>query len=280
MCRLFGFRSVIQSKVHTSLIHAENALQSQSVEHPDGWGVAYYINNIPHVVKSERSAIEDKIFDRISGIVSSDTVVAHLRAATNGKINILNTHPFQYGEWIFAHNGNIKNFDKHREKLLSHIDEDLKRFILGSTDSEILFYYLLTDLKQYWDLEKEHCCIKTLAKSVKQSLDNLIKIVGDYSKDNDAENTETFLTFILSNNETMVAFQGGKTLHYSTYKSVCKEKDTCKFYDYVCDNPTKTGKINHLIFSSEPLSGENIWIEMKPGEMVGVDHTMTFFDLY
>ena len=30
----------------------------------------------------------------------------------------------------------------------------------------------------------------------------------------------------------------------------------------------------HLIFSSEPLSGENVWNEMKPGEVVGVDWRM------
>ena len=34
MCRLFGFKSIIKSKVHSSLLHAENALGIQSVDHP------------------------------------------------------------------------------------------------------------------------------------------------------------------------------------------------------------------------------------------------------
>ena len=41
MCRLFGFRSVIPSQVHQSLVGAENALMLQSDRHPDGWGVAW-----------------------------------------------------------------------------------------------------------------------------------------------------------------------------------------------------------------------------------------------
>ena len=38
MCRLFGFRSVIQSQVHRSLVDADNALGQQSVRHQDGCG--------------------------------------------------------------------------------------------------------------------------------------------------------------------------------------------------------------------------------------------------
>jgi glutamine amidotransferase len=33
--------------------------------------------------------------------------------------------------------------------------------------------------------------------------------------------------------------------------------------------------VNHLIFSSEPLQGENVWSPMAAGEMVCVDAGMT-----
>ena len=108
MCRLFGFRSVIQSQVHRSLVSADNAIGVQSAHHPDGWGVAYYVGGAPHLVKSAASAVSDRIFQRVSGVVASDTVVAHVRKATHGELSPLNAHPFQYGRWIFAHNGNIR----------------------------------------------------------------------------------------------------------------------------------------------------------------------------
>ena len=70
MCRLFGFRSVIPSQVHRSLLDADNALGIQSNEHPDGWGVAYYVEGAPHVARSPVTALGDQLFHRVSGVVS------------------------------------------------------------------------------------------------------------------------------------------------------------------------------------------------------------------
>ena len=61
MCRLFGFRSVIQSQVHRSLVQADNALCSLSEQHPDGWGVAYYVDGTPHVMRSACTALSDRV---------------------------------------------------------------------------------------------------------------------------------------------------------------------------------------------------------------------------
>ena len=119
MCRLFGFRSVIQSQVHRSLVQADNALGQLSTDHPDGWGVAYYVDGAPHVTRSPSAAIDDHIFHRVSGVVASETVIAHVRKATVGGLNVLNCHPFQYGRWVFAHNGEIKKFDDSREALVN-----------------------------------------------------------------------------------------------------------------------------------------------------------------
>lgn len=274
MCRIFGFRSVIQSQVHTSLVHAENALGLQSNAHPDGWGVAYYIGGSPHLIKSEKTAMDDSIFQRVSGIVSSQTVLAHIRNATLGQVNILNTHPFQFGPWVFAHNGNVKDFANYRDKIVSMITPNLRRFILGNTDSEVIFYFLLSHLEGKINLFEKSFNIDVVAKSLQESITELVKIIGPYSQIDNAGNTETYLTFILTNGETMIAHHGGKNLHYSTYKTRCPERDTCPSFAPECEAVTKSGYVNHLIFSSEPLSGENIWIPMHPGQLIGIDHDM------
>ncbi len=139
MCRIFGFRSVMQSQVHRSLVSADNAFMRQSERHPDGWGVAYYVAQAPHVVKGASAAFGDQLFKHVSGIVTSETVLAHLRKATQGELSTINTHPFQYGHWVFAHNGNIAGFAEIRDVLLAKIPPVLRRFILGTTDSEVLF---------------------------------------------------------------------------------------------------------------------------------------------
>lgn len=274
MCRLFGFRSVILSQVHTSLIHADNALGQQSLNHPDGWGVSYYLAGAPHIIKSSQTALEDKLFQKVSGVVSSQTVLAHVRKATTGQIDILNTHPFQFGHWTFAHNGNIKDFEKYRAKIVKKIPLLFRRFILGNTDSEVIFFFILSYLEKEALLESRNCPIDLLAKTVQKAIHDLIKIAGPYSQIDDAGEQETYLTFILTNGTAMLAHHGGKKLYYSTYKKKCPDRKTCPSFALACEAPTQDGFVNHLLFSSEPLIGENIWEPMQIGEIVGVDHRM------
>lgn len=274
MCRLFGFRSVIQSQVHSSLVDADNALGVQSGDHPDGWGVAYYLLNSPHLMKSAKSAIKDSLFKKVSGVVSSETVLAHIRKTTIGENNILNTHPFQFGKWVFAHNGNISDFDKKRDLLLARIQPRFRRFILGDTDSEVIFYFLLSHLDNSVDLADRNCNFIDVKNGLRESMKELIKIAGEPAdKDNSGESA-TYYTFILTNGKIMIGYHGGKNLYYSTYKKRCGERDTCPSYSKECEAATKSGYVNHLIFSSEPLSGENIWLPMKPGQLIGVDAHM------
>ena len=274
MCRLFGFRSIIQSQVHSSLVNADNALEQQSYFHPDGWGVAYYISGSPHLIKSDKTAVHDHLFKKISGVVSSDTVVAHLRKATLGSNNILNTHPFQFGSWVFAHNGNIKQFSTKKNELLKLIDSTLQRFILGDTDSELIFFIILTNISKLIPLNRIDCSFELLKTAVTQSIKQIINIIGDMSDCDTCSPNNNFLTFIITNGPTMIAHQGGKNLLYSTYKSNCTQKDTCPEYTIECEAPTKSGYINHLIFASEALQGDNVWIPIKFGQIIGTDWTM------
>ena len=280
MCRLFGFRSIINSQVHSSLVHTDNALSLQSVKHPDGWGVAYYRDGVPHVIKSIETAVDDLIFHKVSGVVSSQTVVAHLRKATQGNLSLLNSHPFQYGKWIFAHNGNLKNFDQYKTKLIEYIDPELRRFILGSTDSEVIFYLILSLLKKKGVLSQYAPKISEIKEVIQVICELITSHSGPLYGGNTNDPTQNHLTFILTSGEIMLAFQGGQNLNYSTYKSSCSENNTCSFYSPECEAPVDNFQpVNHLIFSSEDLQGENIWHPMKCGELVAVDKDMKFCKL-
>lgn len=274
MCRIFAFRSIISSSVHRSLVEADNAMLHQSQIHGDGWGVAYYAAHAPHVVKSTSAAMNDALFRRVSGIVASETVVTHIRKATQGAECITNTHPFQYGRWIFVHNGNIREFPKYRRQLLALVAPYLKRFILGNTDSEVLFYVLLTFLARRVELKQATCRIEDLAMATQAALKRVTAVIGPFCQDDTGPNSETFLTFVLTNGSTMLAHHGGKDLFFSTYKTRCAERHTCAHYSACCENPSPTGYVNHLAFSSEPIQGENVWLKMAAGQMIGVDGAM------
>lgn len=271
MCRLFGFRSVITSQVHRSLVSADNALMVQSERHPDGWGVAYYVAGYPHVVKSASTAVTDSLFQRVSGVVSSETVVAHLRRATVGKLSLLNSHPFQFGNWVFAHNGQIPDFGRYRRAVMEQVSPVYRRYILGDTDSEVIFYLLISNMARYFDVHRKGAEMAQVVEALEQTVADLHEVTGMNCYEG---GEEFYLSFLLTNGHMMLAHQGGKELYFSTYKQRCPEREVCPSYGPSCEAASGSGYVNHFIVSSEPLQGENIWLELSPGDVVGVDWRM------
>jgi predicted glutamine amidotransferase len=269
MCRLFGFRSAIPSQVHTSLLQAENALGAQSNAHPDGWGVAYYVDGSPHVTKSPTHALGDQLFHRLSGLVSSETVLAHVRKATQGSKGVLNCHPFQFGRWVFAHNGDIPGFSEGLGPLLrEQIAPRLRRFVLGDTDSETIFFIFLSLLETVTPLSQRPELADVIG-AVQETLERIRAACQRHVAD-----AAVLLTFIVTDGDVMVATQGGKELSFSTYKRRCPERDRCRSLSSVCEAPTRDGQVNHLIVSSERLQGANIWEDLAPGDILAVDARM------
>jgi glutamine amidotransferase len=266
MCRLFGFRSVIPSQVHRSLLAADNALGVQSNEHPDGWGVAFYVDGAPHVTRSPTTALGDALFHRLSGVVSSETVLAHVRKATQGNRTVFNCHPFQYGRWVFAHNGDIPNFESKREVLVAQVAPRFRRFIMGDTDSEVLFFLFLSALEAFGPLA-ENSDLDSVSLALKEAVNRAREL-------SDTDGTHALLTVVATNGECLVAAQGGKELYFSTYKTRCSDRGTCQSLATACEAPSSTGRVSHFIVSSEPLQGENVWQPLALGDVIGVDARM------
>lgn len=268
MCRLFGFRSVLESQVHKSLIAADNALAVQSEAHPDGWGVAYYVAGAPHVIKAVGAAHNHTLFQRVGGIVSSQTVLAHIRKATQGEISTLNCHPFQYGRWVMAHNGDVPGFAQLREALLAQVAPVLRRFLLGETDSELIFLLFLTQLADEADLTRRGTPVEAVVRALRRTVQR-VRALADQPG-----GPRALLTLMVTDGELLVAHQGGRELVFSTWKSRCPERAVCPHFARECEGPTQSGYVNHLLVSSEVLQGENHWERLQEGELVAVDHAM------
>ncbi|MCZ7564150.1 MAG: class II glutamine amidotransferase [Burkholderiales bacterium] len=153
MCRLYGFRSSYPRKVECELIRAENSLLAQSRKdslgnsHPDGWGLATHDGVAPRVVREAEAAGDSEAFRWASAQVHSRNVLAHVRRATIGDLRVENTHPFSDGRWAFAHNGTLAAFPALRERMLAEIPERQRGAILGHTDSEHIFHFLLAQIR-------------------------------------------------------------------------------------------------------------------------------------
>jgi glutamine amidotransferase len=268
MCRLFGFRSVIPSQVHRSLLAAENALGVQSSFHPDGWGVAFYIDGAPHVTRSPSTALGDALFHRLSGVVASETVLAHVRKATQGDKTVFNCHPFQHGRWVFAHNGDIPKFEDIRSELIELVDQRLRRFVMGDTDSEVVFFVFLSELGRAAGVGERPDLPHAMT-----AMQRTIKRVREVS-DRRRGVEPALLTLMATDGESLVATHGGKELFFSTYKTRCSDRGHCASLSPQCEAPSTSGVVNHFIVSSEPLQGENVWLPLEAGDIVGVDSRM------
>src|SRR3954465_6039554 len=151
MCRLFGCRTAAPSAGAHELLHGANALRVQSREHPDGWGLGWYAGRVPQVVRSLSAAHGDEDFEEVSSFVTATTILAHIRKASVGKIALENTHPFEWGPWLFAHNGTISEWRLIAPAVESRIESGFRAKITGETDSERCLYLFLTCLAQRCD---------------------------------------------------------------------------------------------------------------------------------
>ena len=70
--------------------------------------------------------------------------MAHVRATTGSPVQRSNCHPFDYGKWLFVHNGEIREFDTLHRDLAFAVAPALFPNIRGTTDSELMFLLALT----------------------------------------------------------------------------------------------------------------------------------------
>ncbi len=146
MCRLLGYCARDEAAVG-DLIGEEGlgALIALSELHTDGWGMAWYegTNSEPVIRKSPLRADEPE-FEKLARQPLGDLGLVHLRWATPGlAVNDLNTHPFRYGNYAFAHNGAVHP----QERLGEILPADWEAQVAGTTESERYLLLIMSRLQ-------------------------------------------------------------------------------------------------------------------------------------
>ncbi len=149
----------------------DQSMCSRSAETPtngDGFGVGWYgMREFPGLFRSIRPAWNDFNLRDLAAQIESPLFLAHVRATSLATVQETNCHPFRHGNWLFVHNGEIFEVEKIRQQLLMRIAPRLFPSILGTTDSEVLFYLALTfGLEQdpLGALERMAGCVETIAR--------------------------------------------------------------------------------------------------------------------
>ena len=143
MCRLLGIASSEPTDFKIGLREAPRSLAALSREHRDGWGIAVFDDASGwRIDKGVICASEDERFHRLAVGSRGELLVSHVRQKTIGEISLVNTHPFERGRWVFAHNGTVRDVAWLRDQT----SPERLAEIGGDTDSELLFAWLLTCL--------------------------------------------------------------------------------------------------------------------------------------
>ena len=143
MCRLLGIASNEPTDFRIVLREAPRSLAALSREHRDGWGIAVYDDEAGwRLEKGVACAGEDERFHRLAVGSRGEVLVSHVRQKTVGETSLANTHPFERGRWVFAHNGTVKDVAWLRTRASPERAAEVR----GETDSELLFAWLMTCL--------------------------------------------------------------------------------------------------------------------------------------
>lgn len=269
MCRLFGFRSIVPGRAHRSLMEAENALSRQSMRHPDGWGIGWYVDDDAYVIKSATAAHACERFKRASSRLSSHTMVVHVRRATVGTLDHLNAHPFRHGRWVLAHNGTVFSFGELRDWMAERTDEQFRPMVLGDTDSEHLFYYLLSRLGAAGidRTGRDNGDPALVAEVVRAALFDLDREASHRGLE------RPIINILLTDGRLFLAHRAGMPLFMSTQKHFCADFATCAEPSKACMLATRPPltAVNHLLVASERIGDENIWEPMEDGSTIMLD---------
>jgi len=150
MCRMFGLVAARPVGVGELLHDAPRSLRSLAREHCDGWGVALRTRGDWAVHRATACAASCDRFGELARGLETTLLVAHIRKKTVGELALRNTHPFQRGRFVFAHNGTVTDI----AALIARTSPDQLAQITGDTDSERLFAFVLTHVDAAGDVER------------------------------------------------------------------------------------------------------------------------------
>lgn len=182
MCRFICYRGTdllladLLYRPSNSLIRQSfHALDRPEPLNGDGFGVGWYrrqVSSTPCVITSTMPAWSNQNLRRLSYHVTSDCFFAHVRAASPGmRVSDVNCHPFQYGRYLWMHNGSVSEFRRIKRRLRATLPDPIYDRIEGTTDSEHAFALFLDALGD----TNRNCSASEMAKTMIQTIEQLEK---------------------------------------------------------------------------------------------------------
>ena len=246
MCQLLGMNCATPTDI-TFSFRGFSQRAGITSDHCDGFGIAFFEDKACRLFVDNQSAVESPLAQLVRDYpIKSRNVIAHIRKATQGKINLENSHPFSrelWGrQWIFAHNGDLHDFAPKLEGRFTPV---------GNTDSELAFCYLLEELVKRFGYQEP---------SLDQVFDVLIEISPQIAEHG------TF-NFCLSNGQALFTYAITK-LHWLVREYPFKPAQLIDLDVEVDFSQVTTPQDRVAVITTEPLTQNEVWTPFVPGEMI------------
>jgi predicted glutamine amidotransferase len=238
MCRLLAIVSSKPRSFGRCLREAPRSLAALGREHADGWGIAVHQPAGGwSIAKRAGGADGDPEYEAAAAQARGSLLLAHVRRRTVGGLSLQNTHPFRHGDWVFAHNGTIDRLGELRDAIG---DGGVTR-IVGETDSEVLFAFLLSRLGSLpGGLQARSRFITEMVLA--RAVEDLASIDGLGTA-----------TFILSDAGALYAYRHGRPL-FLLERRVEDQTDA-------------------ILVASEPVTDDEPWTPVGEGTLIAIWRT-------
>ena len=254
MCRFLSYTGPevlmadwLFSSEHSLVEQSRHARLRHDPVNGDGFGLGWYPlhdDPEPGLFTSVEPAWSNRNLRQISAKVYSRHFFAHVRdASANMPVSQTNCHPFQYGPFLWMHNGVLKDFARMKRPLMDELSDTSFGMIQGNTDSEHVFALFL-DLIGH-DPKADG---QTMKSALLATLDKVIQLRKEMGL-----RSAAYMNFAVSN---------GKESFYTrfSYSGSGKAIPPSLFY--------LQGKT--CIVASEPLSKSGNWHEVGRQQLVHV----------
>jgi len=195
----------------------------------DGFGVGWYTSHKesdgkPCVFTGISPAWSNRNLQKLCNSVKSNCVFTHIRAASPGSvISEVNCHPFQFGKYLFMHNGGIAYFSKIKRTIHNLLSPSIFEMIEGTTDTETVGALFVQNLPDH-DPNKNYSS-EILNEALIKMIQQVIDIIKAYVQESNSVFKPSSLNFAVTDGNTVLCSRfrnGGEStddppsLYYST----------------------------------------------------------------
>ena len=130
MCRWLAYsgspvllEELLVKPVHSLIDQSKHSRLGATTLNGDGFGVGWYgAPETPGVFHGTEPAWNDRNLRDIAAHISSPLIFAHIRASTGTAVQETNCHPFRHKNWLWMHNGAIRDFPRVKRDLTLAVD--------------------------------------------------------------------------------------------------------------------------------------------------------------